>query len=127
METEVEGISKGVVLQGGEPEEGLVDDLQEGDVDEGGDHEGEDEVIENFSCRRWHVLLGDKHGQEEGEGADHAEEKDYEEGDEDEKYYLKLMKTIRQSPLLNLIFQSAFNGFSISLPVDLLTFVSHIC
>ena len=85
METEVEGISKAVVLQGGEPEEGLVDDLQEGDVDEGGDHEGEDEVIENFSCRRWHVLLGDKHGQEEGEGADHAEVKDDEEGVEDEQ------------------------------------------
>ena len=35
VEAKVEGIGKGDGLQGGEPEEHLVDDLQEGDVDEG--------------------------------------------------------------------------------------------
>ena len=54
VEAEVEGIGKGDGLEGGEPEEGLVDDLQEGDVDEGGHGEGEEEVVEKFSgirCR----------------------------------------------------------------------------
>ena len=106
METEVEGISKGVGLQGDEPEEGLVDDLQEGDVDEGGDHEGKDEVRdfprkENFHSRRWHVLLGDEHGQEEGEDGHHAEENCNEGGTWEMrmKNYLKLTKTIKHSPL----------------------------
>ena len=55
MEAEVEGIGKGDGLEGGEPEEGLVDDLQEGDVDEGGHGEGEEEVVEKFSSIRCHI------------------------------------------------------------------------
>ena len=85
VEALVKGVSKGVGLQGDMPENGLVDDLQEGDVDEGGDHEDKGEVINFRFSRRWHVLVGDEHGQEEGEGAEHADEKDYEEDDEDEK------------------------------------------
>ena len=101
MEAEVEGIGKGDGLEGGEPEEGLVDDLQEGDVDEGGHGEGEEEVVEKFSSIRCHIgqwILGDEHGQEDSEGTGHAGDGDVEYWDEDENY-LKLTKTIRHNPL----------------------------
>ena len=101
MEAKVEGIGKCDGLQGGEPEEHLVDDLQEGDVDEGRHGEGEEEVVEKFSSRRCHIgqwILGDEHGQEEGEGSDHAGDGSDEYWDGDENY-LKLTKTIRHSPL----------------------------
>ena len=99
MLTEVEGVSKGSGLQGGEPEKGLDDYPQEEDVDVGGDHEGKDEVIKNFGCRRLHALVGDEHGQEKGEGADKAEEKDILRKAIRMKSYLRLTKTIRHSPL----------------------------
>ena len=86
LDTEGDGMSKGVGLQGGDPEEALVDDLEEGDVDKGGDGEGKEEVVEKLSSRRWQVRqwrLRDEHCQEEGESADQAEEDGNEGGGDD--------------------------------------------
>ena len=55
LEAEVDGIGKGVVLQGDEPEEGLLDDRQEVGVDEGGDREGKEKFKGSFGSSK-HVV-----------------------------------------------------------------------
>ena len=55
LEAEVDGIGKGVVLQGDEPEEGLLDDRQEVGVDEGGDREGKEKFKGRFGSSK-HVV-----------------------------------------------------------------------
>ena len=66
-------------MQGCEPDEGLADDLQEGDVDEDGEGEGEEEVVDNFSVgsQDWPWRLRDHPGQEESEGGHQAGHKRY--------------------------------------------------
>ena len=66
-------------MQGCEPDEGLADDLQEGDVDEEGEGEGEEEVVDNFAIRSqdWPWRLRDHPGQQEGEGSHQASHKRY--------------------------------------------------
>ena len=61
-------------MQGGEPDEGLAEDLQEGDVDEEREGEGEEEVVDNFAIgsQDWPWRLRDHPGQEECEGSHQA-------------------------------------------------------
>ena len=42
----VDGIQECGVVQGGDPEESLVEDLEEDDVDEDGEHGGKEEAVE---------------------------------------------------------------------------------
>ena len=42
----VDGIQECGVVQGGDPEESLVEDLEEDDVDEDGEHRGKEEAVE---------------------------------------------------------------------------------
>ena len=58
-------------MQGGEPDERLADDVQEGDVDEDGEGEGEEEVVD-IGSQDWPWRLRDHPGQEEGEGSHQA-------------------------------------------------------
>ena len=77
VEGEVEGIDKGICLQGGQPAEGQGDDPQDLVVDKCCKEEEEGEAQgEGFNRR---PLEEEYHGQEEGKDADHAEENGNEE------------------------------------------------
>ena len=75
VEGEVEGIDKGICLQGGQPAEGQVDDRQEEDVDGGCyNEEAEEELNRKPGLQHPLELEVEYHGVEEGKDADHAEE-----------------------------------------------------
>ena len=75
VEGEVEGIDKGICLQGGQPAEGQVDDRQEEDVDAGCcNEEAEEEFNRKPGLQHPLELEVEYHGVEEGKDADHAEE-----------------------------------------------------
>ena len=75
VEGEVEGIDKGICLQGGQPAEGQKDDPQEPEVDDCCLQEEEEEEGEGVDYNRRPLeLVEEYHGQEEGKDADHAEE-----------------------------------------------------
>ena len=121
----MESIDKGICLQGGQPAEGQVDDPQDLVVDECCKEEEEGEAQgEGFNRR---PLEEEYHGQEEGKDADHAEENGNEDGDDEDKKYLKLTKAIRHSPLSNLILQYELQTDLSSATSGFVHFFHHIC
>ena len=71
MEAEVESLCKSKGVEGGQPEEHLEGDGQEGGVDEGGEDKGKDGKVQICPSPLW---LNDQGGQEDAEENNHAEQ-----------------------------------------------------
>ena len=70
VQAEVESFSKGKGVEGGQPEEHLEGDGQEGGVDEGGEDKSKDGKVHRCPIPLW---LNDQGGQEDAEDKHHAE------------------------------------------------------